>query len=211
MAGFGGAWQSTGDALKDRGVALRDRGVELVNASGLVPAITSLPSLAWITTRPRTARDSLKVHRRNQRVLTICFLVAALAAALGLASAQVMRHIGALRMSPVGGASPKVAHTTPATSATPTPTPTPEAGDDDNRAANLPSSAKVCSTTVGASQATSCGLAKAVQAALPDKPKGTFQLKATSPVSGTNYEFSCTADRMVICSRGTSVRVYVLY
>ncbi|MEL4503679.1 hypothetical protein AAEX63_02100 [Luteococcus sp. H138] len=207
LATAGSALQATGSALKQRGTAMKDRGADLMSGA----AITTLPSLAWITAKPRSARDSLRRHRRTQLVLALCFGAGLLALALMVSVAPLMRHIGPLKMSPVGGASHKASAKKKAT-ITPTPTPTPTPSEDtSDRATTLPGSAKVCTTAVGASQSTSCGLAKAVQQALPDKPKGTFQLKATSPVSGTTYDFSCTADRLIVCSRGTSVRVYIIY
>ncbi|MEL4358258.1 MULTISPECIES: hypothetical protein [unclassified Luteococcus] len=208
----GTALRSTGSAPQQHGPDLRQRGAGLLDPAARGAAITSLPALAQVTTRARTAQDSLALHRRNQVVMAVCLLAVALATAMMVYGARLIQRVDAFKLSPVGGAASKARVVKKKATVAPTPTPTPEVEEDTtNRASTLPGSAKECTTTVGASQATSCGLATAVQKALPRKPSGRFTVTAVSPVSGTSYDFTCSADRMVVCSRGNTVRVYILY
>lgn len=141
--------------------------------------------------------------RWAQHVIDAPFAEARVAASSAAASASASR------------AAASRAATTPAT---PKDRPLPQASSAEPsqeetgyRASSLPPAAKQCSPFVGANSKTSCGFAKVVADALPDKPKDSFTLKATSPVTGQAYTLNCTAGQMVVCSGGQSVQVYVLY
>lgn len=160
---------------------------------------------------------------RPRRLLTAVVLGVCLALAAGVVGAvrwaqQVIdapiREARAAASAPVS---------TPSRTPTPSPTPselslpatTPSAEPTEQetgyRANALPAAAKHCSSMVGANSRTSCGFAEAVADALPEKPKGSFRVKATSPVTGQRHTLDCTADALVICSGGQAIQVYVIY
>lgn len=183
--------------------------VEALRVARLAPALTSLPSLSQLTTRPRTERDSLALHRRNQRVMTLCFAAVGLSVALILVLGQMLRASGPVRV-----ASPAQASVTPLSkpspTVTPAPTPKPTKAPSVTKALRLPSDAKTCTALVGADEGTSCGLAKAVALTLPVPPTGTFTRTAKSPNTGNSYTFTCTVKDMVVCRTARGSTVYVL-
>lgn len=185
----------------------------IVQALGSGPALTSLPSLSQITTRPRTERDSLALHRRNQLVMTACFAAVALALALIVVLAQMLRASGPVRLA--GADQPKAAPASPARkstapSAAPSTAPKPKPSQAPSRALRLPADARACNALVGASEGTSCGLAKALALTLPQPPTGTFVRTAKSPASGKSYQFRCTVKELVTCRTDRGSTVYVL-
>lgn len=175
-----------------------------------MPALTSLPSLSQITTRPRTARDSLALHRRNQLVMTVCFAAVGLALALVLVLAQMLRASGPVRLA--GPDRPTAPPATPVRTVTATPAaakPMPSKAAP-SHALRLPADARACTALVGASDGTSCGLARALALTLPQPPSGSFERTAKSPTSGTSYQFRCTVKEMVVCRTERGSEVYVL-
>lgn len=75
---------------------------------------------------------------------------------------------------------------------------------------SIPASAAHCGAGVGAGSGTSCGLARAVAAKVPDWPKDSFTVTATSPSSGKTYTVNCVAAAITVCTGGRALLVYVL-
>ena len=75
---------------------------------------------------------------------------------------------------------------------------------------SIPASAAHCGAGVGAGSGTSCGLARAVAAKVPDWPKDSFKVTATSPSSGKTYTVNCVAAAITVCTGGRALLVYVL-
>lgn len=98
------------------------------------------------------------------------------------------------------------------TSAAPKPsvTPTPSAPRTRHVTGTIPSSAKDCGNGVGAGSGTSCEFAREVAKKVPDWPKDSFKVTATSPKTGNTYTVNCVAGAMTVCTGGRSVVIYVL-
>lgn len=92
----------------------------------------------------------------------------------------------------------------------PKPAPTPTVKKTRPVYGSIPASAKDCGKGVGAGSSTSCGLARAVAAKVPDWPPSSFTVTAKSPATGQTYTMKCSAAALTICTGGRSALVYVL-
>lgn len=83
-------------------------------------------------------------------------------------------------------------------------------------AASPPSDASDCGSGVWAASDTSCEFARVVAGQARNQSASTFQLQATSPVTGTRYTMSCTAhpgasgaSGMTVCTGGRAAAVWL--
>jgi hypothetical protein len=79
-------------------------------------------------------------------------------------------------------------------------------------APSLPQGAVSCSAEIGRSENTSCPFAQNVAAAVwaANSDSDSFTVKAFSPVTGKDYDLSCTRGEWITCEGGTKAVVYVL-